>query len=306
MSENLTDSQEQAIAPAQAQTSAGMLLRQAREAAGLHVAALAVAMKVPVKKLEALEADRMDLLPDAVFVRALASSMCRTLKIDAAPILERMPSSAVPRLDAELRGINAPFKTPGPVPITLPAFLTRPAVLIVLALLLAAVGVLFFPVPMTGGPVPVSTSVPALAPTGASPEATPVATPASPSASASASASTPAAVADSTAPVTLSGVTATPTPAVQQPAMTQSAVPVATPAILSFKARGTSWVEVTDAQGTVQLRKTLFAGDEASAGGAAPLSVVVGRADLTQLEVRGKAFDMLSLAKDNVARFEVK
>ena len=55
--------------------TAGSLLRQAREAAGIHIAALAVSLKVPVKKLEALEQDRFDLLPDAVFVRALASSM---------------------------------------------------------------------------------------------------------------------------------------------------------------------------------------------------------------------------------------
>ena len=47
--------------------SAGMLLRQAREAAGVHIGALSVSLKVPVKKLEALEADRHDLLPDAVF-----------------------------------------------------------------------------------------------------------------------------------------------------------------------------------------------------------------------------------------------
>ena len=36
--------------------TAGMMMRNAREAAGLHVAALAVSMKIPVKKLEALEA----------------------------------------------------------------------------------------------------------------------------------------------------------------------------------------------------------------------------------------------------------
>ena len=71
--------------------SAGQLLREAREAQGLHVAALAVALKVPVKKLEALEADRLEELPDAVFVRALASSVCRALKIDPAPILEKLP-----------------------------------------------------------------------------------------------------------------------------------------------------------------------------------------------------------------------
>ena len=59
--------------------TAGSLLRTAREREGLHIAALAVSMKVPVKKLEALEADRLDLLPDAVFVRALAASVCRLI-----------------------------------------------------------------------------------------------------------------------------------------------------------------------------------------------------------------------------------
>ncbi|WP_457306933.1 helix-turn-helix domain-containing protein, partial [Polaromonas sp. P5_E6] len=38
--------------------TAGTLLREAREAAGIHIAALAVSLKVPVKKLEALELDR--------------------------------------------------------------------------------------------------------------------------------------------------------------------------------------------------------------------------------------------------------
>jgi cytoskeleton protein RodZ len=65
--------------------TAGTLLREARMEAGLHIAALAVALKVPVAKLEALEADNFAVLPDTVFVRALASSVCRTLKIDSAP-----------------------------------------------------------------------------------------------------------------------------------------------------------------------------------------------------------------------------
>jgi cytoskeleton protein RodZ len=34
--------------------------------------------------------------------------------------------------------------------------------------------------------------------------------------------------------------------------------------------------------------------------------VVVGRSDTTQELVRGQAFDLLSVARDNVARFEVK
>ena len=54
--------------------TAGGLLREARQASGMHIAALAGALKVPVSKLEALEADNFRELPDTVFVRALASS----------------------------------------------------------------------------------------------------------------------------------------------------------------------------------------------------------------------------------------
>jgi cytoskeleton protein RodZ len=76
--------------------------------------------------------------------------------------------------------------------------------------------------------------------------------------------------------------------------------------VLSFKAKGESWVEVTDAKGVVQLRKTLAKGEAAAASGALPLSVVIGRADMTVVEVRGQAFSLDAISKDNVARFEVK
>ena len=88
----------QASAPVDANVpiGAGALLRSARQASGLHIAALAVTLKVPVKKLEALESDRLDLLADAVFVRALAASVCRTLKVDATPILALLPATSSP------------------------------------------------------------------------------------------------------------------------------------------------------------------------------------------------------------------
>ena len=70
-----------------AATSAGRLLREAREKQGLHIAALAAAIKVAPKKLELLESDRFDALPDATFTRALAQTVCRALKIDPAPVL---------------------------------------------------------------------------------------------------------------------------------------------------------------------------------------------------------------------------
>ena len=86
--------------------SPGALLRAAREAQGLHIGALAVALKVPVKKLEALETDRFDLLPDTVFARALALSVCRTLKIDASPIMLGLPQLQTPQMKNDESGLN--------------------------------------------------------------------------------------------------------------------------------------------------------------------------------------------------------
>ena len=119
--------------------TAGTLLRRAREATGLHVAALAVSLKVPVRKLEALEEDRWDLLTDAVFVRALASSVCRTLKIDPQPVLERLPQPTAPRLLKVEDGIGTPYRAPsdGSPPSWLD-HVTKPVFLAVFALLLGA------------------------------------------------------------------------------------------------------------------------------------------------------------------------
>ena len=78
------------------------------------------------------------------------------------------------------------------------------------------------------------------------------------------------------------------------------------PGLVVFKARGPSWVEVTDAAGVVQLRKTLVQGESVEASGAMPLSVVVGRIDSTDVLVRGKPFDLAPFGKNNTARFQIK
>ena len=77
-------------------------------------------------------------------------------------------------------------------------------------------------------------------------------------------------------------------------------------AIIQFRASGPSWVEVTDAKAVVTMRKLLGAGETAVASGALPLQVTIGRADHTEVQVRGKPFDLKPVSKDNVARFDVK
>ncbi len=299
-------------APAPAGT-AGSLIRQAREAAGLHIAALAVALKVPVKKLEALEADRLDLLPDAVFVRALASSVCRTLKIDATEVLALLPQTGKPRLDYQHASINTPFRAPsdGPGPSLLTQ-VSRPAVLAGLLLLLGALVLIFLPAVQQPGMTsqPKAEPLPALAQAGTQ-------VPASPPLAVVPVADTPlvspAADAAPAAPVLASGLVAVPalppetiSPAVS--ALPAASAPASVPAsgTIVFTARGESWVEVTDARGVVVLRRTLAAGEAAGASGALPLAAVVGRVDATQVQVRGRPFDLGPVSKDNVARFEVK
>jgi cytoskeleton protein RodZ len=314
--------------------TAGMLLRHARESSGLHVASLAGIMKVPVSRLEALEADRYEELPDIAFARALASSICRTLKVDPAPVMERLPQKPRPSLTQAEGGINEPFRAPsdGPAPGLLQQ-VTRPVGLTVVALLLGAVVLIFLPFAQRGSD---TASEPARPDSGTTTVTTPV-TPGgveSPAATAGAAAGLPPLAASAAGPApTASAATQVPevpASAASTPRMrtsaglpdpnalvvsssgpVASASPAASPAadakgIIEFRARAPSWVEVREAGGNAVLQRTLQAGEIVAASGTPPLAVTVGSVLATQVQVRGKPFDLAPLARDNVARFEVK
>ena len=290
--------------------SAGAMIRNARVAAGLHIGALAVSLKIPVKKLEALEADRFDLLPDAVFIRALASSVCRALKIDPQPILTRLPQTAAPMLRADGSGINVPFR---PADLTTGwqfwRQLPKSFVAVVSALMLGVLVLVFFPFEDRGessnavgfnGGFWRSSRVSAEAPVTAEAAAT-VAVPTSsqpvtpePLRSSAVMSSTLEMSSAATPAAVVSTAQVTPNPS--DPSA----------AVLLFRASGVSWVEVVDANRVVQLRRLLSDGEVVGASGALPLSVVIGRSNTTQVQVRGKPFDLASITRDNVARFEVK
>lgn len=295
--------------PGPAGTSAGGLLRQAREAAGMHIGALSVALKVPVRKLEALESDRLDLLPDAVFARALASSVCRNLKVDPGPILARLPEQVMPNLELDTRTTDR-TNMDSPRSLWQAPMLSRipkAVVGLAVALVLAAVVLLVMPDLPSLSPDPVAGDA---VPVGAAPAGGSGASPAPPGGivepvgqGAGAGAAVPARTSSATgntvptAPVAqaLAALAPVPVPAAQ------TGLPA-----LGLRARGPSWVEVTDATGAVQLRKTLNAGESVAVSGTLPLSVIVGRADAIEVQVRGQAFELQPLAKDNVARFQVK
>ena len=319
-----------AVEPAAAvpQTTAGQLLRQAREAAGVELLPLAMSLKVSVKKLEALEADRFDQLPDAVFVRALASSVCRALKIDAAPVLALLPQSGVPRLDYDESGLNTPFHTPGDVAKT-PFLdrLSRPMVLAALAVLLGALVLIFFPSTEQRaeiGAIVTRAPAPASEPAEPAPEPVAAAAPAPAPAKAvvaPAREASPAPVAPPPAPpvkVAKAAEATAPAPRAETPVAAPAPVAAAVPetsavrkklassGIVIFKTSDPSWIEVTDGRGAIQLSRLVEPGEPVGASGPLPLNVTIGRADVTEVLVRGKPFPLADVTRGGVARFEVK
>lgn len=298
--------------------TAGGMLRSARESAGLHIAALAVAMKIPVKKLEALENDRLELLHDAVFVRALASSVCRALKVDPAPVLAKLPLTIAPRLSAVEGSINAPFHKAGDVAgLSFATVFAKPQVLIVLSLLIGVLVVYFFPEMKIAETVADSVVQQPRSLTGndqtaaAKPDVdvntvvsvAPMLVPAS-----TGEARTPdvPALVPGKQFASGSALSVVSTPAVVASAASVPLAPGPIAGVIVFRARAASWVKVVDTKGSVLVNKTMAAGEVIPVSGDVPLTVVIGRSDAMDVEVRGKVFSLATVSKENVARFEVK
>ena len=286
------------------QATAGALLRSARQSQGLDIATLAAFLKVPVYKLQALEQDQSELLADPVFARALASSMCRILKLDPASVLHQLPAIAAFKVTSQNRGINTPFRARSSSRNAVPfwSHISRPAILVGLALMLGALVLMFLPAiqqeiaryrqPDQLETAPRQFVEPASA-------RTTVITPNFPGNAASSA---------SPALVTPAGVPASVTAAVPLPPANPSSVvegPSAGPG-LTFNAKGASKIKVTDATGQVVLDRVLRAGESVSLSGALPLAAVVSRANVIQVQVRGQDFDLSTVTKNNIARFEVK
>lgn len=288
------------------QVTAGQLLRQAREAAGLHVAALASSLKVPVRKLEALEADDLAAFPDTVFMRALASSICRTLRLDAGPILDKLPRSEQKGFGGQRMHLNEPIRAragkSGGGMTANSSNVSRKALWSVAALLLAAGLVYFMPHGAMDEAVQGQASAPAAVvevPQSVLPEAAALL----PAAQFAPAEALPAA--EQPAAVVPPAAVAAPAPAVAA-LETPAAGTDTAGASLAFSATATSWVQVKDARGAVVLQKNLNAGESVQVSAALPVSVIVGRPDVTTLQVRGQAFDLPAVVRGNAARFEVK
>jgi cytoskeleton protein RodZ len=302
----------------------GAMLRAAREKQGLHIAALAAAIKVAPRKLDALENDRWQELPDATFARALAQTVCRTLKVDPQPILNRLPRPDAGALEHVGGTLNMPFQDGGPREESwLGRLSLGPMVLASAVLMLAALVLYFVPLPWGADdqlnmPQPVVLApeeAPAPPEAADGDEAATAAEGEGPTEAAGAPATPGATGADAAeaaggpvpaAPAS-TGLPVAPTPsATPVPAATAAAAPVAAPAsapgLLRLRANDTSWVEVRDADERLLLSRVLQPGETVDLNGVTPLRLVVGNAGATEVLLRGQPLDLAPLARNNVVR----
>ncbi len=285
--------------------TAGDMLREARLANGVQLDMLAAALKVPVRKLQALESNDIEALPDPVFARALAASVCRALHVDAAPVLAKLPGVIRPGLAEQDRAISTGFRPglPRRASRNSSSGLPSRVLLTVVVLLLIGAAALFWLPPTAFERIGSSlshftsrdtASVPAAAETPG--DVQPAGTVVEPVAAA-----VPMPPASAPVPVPVGAVPST------APAVPAASVPPVSSDVLAFAARDETWVAVSEAGGKQLMSRTLRAGEKVALSGTLPLSVVVGRASGVDVSVRGAPFDLTPFAKaGGVARFEVK
>jgi cytoskeleton protein RodZ len=271
--------------------SAGQLLREARLAKDLSVAALAGQLRVSVSRLEALEADQIDELHGAAYTRSLALAVCRALGVDAGPVLQRLPMPDDSALGEVGPGLNTPFRE-GSARLRGDAlgWLSRPIVWGPMLFLVASAVVWWWPqdgqlpgvTTVAVTPLPAAGPAPAIAPP---PPATPPADTAVP---ATAAPSAPSVETVHSAP----------------PPSAAAAVDLSRP--LQLRATSESWIEVLDARGAVLLSRTLQPGEQVGLSGVMPMQLTIGNAASTTVQWRGQPVDLASHTRDNVARLEVR
>lgn len=276
----------------EAAQSVGQQLKRARMNAGLSLESVSARLKVSVPRLQGFENDQFEQGPNLHISRAMVASVARFLGLDAQAMLAQLPQPKPQPLISEMQqtigGIHKDTRLSMPRDAHSPI---SPVWWVALVLLVLAAVVYLYP-----GIAPLVHPSPAAA------IADLISAPA-PSLGASQPASEVPSERGASAPVPTDSLP----PALAQSGAANasvSGVKVVQP-VLVFRARGSTWIEVTDAKGTVLLRRTLATAEAVEVGGDLPLSVVIGRADHTEVLVRGTVFPLDTHTQDNVARFKV-
>lgn len=285
-------------AEAQMSGTPGAVLAAAREAAGLTPADVAAQMRISLRQLEAIESDRYDELPGAVFVRGFVRNYARLLNLDPLPLLHALE----PALGAEVPLRAQQFA--GALPVHTRRGHTRLWLGLFLVLLLAVLGAAAYEYwrSRTASPPPSTTSG-----TSVQPDAPPAAGPGSTQVPASAPVPlAPERVSQSTSAPSPPGgsADASPASAVSAPAASENAAAARGRLELSFVAE--SWVEVRDRTGNVIFSATGAANTTRTVEGMPPLAVTIGNASGVRIAYNQRPIDVAANASRNIARLTLE
>jgi cytoskeleton protein RodZ len=318
--------------------TAGLLLRRAREAAGLSLDAVAQQLKLAPRQVEALEEGDFSRLPGRTFVRGFMRNYARLLHLDAERVLSALPGgAAAPSLEAPT--LHATSQSIGELPMADGGKSTWSRWLIPLALIGVVAGAALYEynrqagvdgshdgtpttsTPATKGigdagttplPNPLANDPSAAAPqepgTGPSPHPSPAGGKASSDTTADASSPSPQPTPPSgTGSREAAGPDQAAPPSAQASAASVSAPPpAAEEATVVFTYRDFSWTEVRDRSGRVLVARMMKGGEKQTLSGVPPLEVVIGNASDVKLTYRGQPVDLAPLSRGNVARFTLK
>lgn len=298
-----------------AETSApqgpGALLALARSAQGLSIEDVARQLKFAARQIEALEADRFEVLPGGAAVRGMVRSYARLLRIDAAPVLEAMTDQLqVPDADRLVARYGEP------VPFSDGARRSTFVYVALSAVVLAAAALVLFQWRQDTPQAAQMTFVPA-AKAPLEPPRMAVAS-AGPTVIAAAPSSTPVQPKPVPEPVATTGEAPFTSPAAATPVAVAAPGRV-TPAaaadggaaltgshriVLRFERA--SWVEVRDGAGRMLMSKVNQPDTEAVLAGEPPFTLVIGNAQYVRLRYDAQPVDLEPHIKVAVARLTLQ
>jgi cytoskeleton protein RodZ len=272
----------------------GQLLAAERERQGLSRVEMAQRLHMSPLQVEALETGQFSRLPKGPFLRGFVRNYAKALGLDGEALVAKLaqdrPAESAPRIVVPSQNIR--FDPLGER-LSNPYVKAAGIAAVAIALGFAAMYWWLFirPTPPAAHkPAPATTSsstpapVPAPAPTASAP-AVPMPQPAPP---------------------------AMPPPPKSEPAVPPKAQasPAATPvkgdAVLQFRFRGDSWVEVRDARDRIVFQQLNAAGTETSVTARAPLKVIVGNASEVSMRYNDRDFPLEPHTKVAVARFTLE
>jgi cytoskeleton protein RodZ len=273
----------------------GEALQRARQTQGLALEDVAQLLKFAPRQLEALEEERFEALPGGTFARGMVRNYARLLKLDPAPLLERIADRFGPADSGQLAA-----RYSQPVPFSDGGRRSTYVYLGLSLAVLALVGMVAYEWHRETARPPVAVSTPERNPPLAAsqaPSVPPAAPPAMPLPS------SPAMLAAAPPP-------AAPSKDVSSLSKSMSPAKEAAPARpgnrIVLVCEEEAWLEVRDADDRLLVASLTPAGTERVVHGKPPFSMVIGNAQNVRVRYNDRPVDLAPHTKVEVARFTLK